>query len=54
MSEYEVRFQKGSSVHVITVEAEGLIPAIDEAIHQHFNKYTNALSYEVVSATKIS
>lgn len=53
MEKYVVKFQKGNKIHTITVSAEGLIPAIEEASRKHFTKYMDALSYEIISAEKI-
>ena len=54
MTKYTVKFQKGNKIHKVTVSAQGIVPAIEEAVHKHFNKYTDALGYEIISAEKIS
>jgi len=53
MTKYIVKFQKGNKIHAVKVTAQGLIPAIENAISKHFQKYTDALGYEIISAEKI-
>lgn len=53
MYEYEVKFVKGKKVHLVTVKATGLVPAIEAAVKKHFDKYLDALGYEITRAEKI-
>lgn len=54
MSKYTVEFQKGKKIHKVNVTAQGLIPAIEEAVRKHFQKYVDSLGYEIVGAKKIA
>lgn len=53
MYTYKVKFQKGNKLHTVTVKATGICPAIEEAVHKHFMKYTDGLCYEIISAEKV-
>ena len=55
METYTVVFQNGNKIHKVTVQATGIVPAIDEAVRKHFKKYMmDAFSYEIVKAEKVT
>lgn len=54
MEKFLVKFQKGNKIHKVTVSANAIVPAIEEAVRKHFTKYLDALGYEIISAEKIS
>ena len=54
MTKYAVKFQKGNKTHTIKVTAQGICTAVDEAVIKHFTKYTDGLSYEIISVEKIA
>ena len=54
MEKYMVKFQKGNKIHKVIVKAVAIVPAIEDAVRKHFSKYTDALSYEIISAEKIA
>ena len=54
MAQYKVTFEKGNKTHKVTVKAQGLVPAIETAVRKHFEKYIDALGYEITAAEKIS
>lgn len=53
MELYLVTFQKEDKIHKVTVKAQGLIPAIEAAVTKHFERFIDALGYEVVAAEKV-
>ncbi len=54
MEIYVIKFKREEKVFKYTVAATGIVPAIEEAVHRHFEKVgLDAAYYDIISAVMV-